>query len=563
MKETVSLLIKSSYQGEGDMLYRQVRHIVTMLEKRNFCEVFLIFDNKEDNFIRQYAESSKNSNILTAEKLRNQGYIDKWEETPSDEKTIRELYERWFGSETTETHTLNNSPMAQPLYAFEITKGKYTLQVDADVMICRRDWTHAYLRDMIESVESGCRVVSVGFNIAHKDSDAKPYTSPMSGEYVPEVRICLFQKDRLLSLRPFPNEIVDGKYRLTWYRSLQKLQHERDMVSLRGGDGRTFYIHPPNDRKKDKNQLYGIMRQVEHNQIPDIQFESVDLVGTEADWKLRPIGIGRWHNLCHVLRTSNLATALYGCEYVTNMNRIEIDITYACNLKCDNCARSCSQAPDIAAMSPKQIEKFVRESIARNIHWDKIGVLGGEPLLHPELQEILNILLSYKHDFSSSTLIEITTNGYGNEVVSQFSRIPKEISVINTRKTTPHQEYFEPFNRAPIDQWKFAFSNYQNCCSTTSDCGFGLNTYGFYPCGVAGSIDRVMGLDIGLKKLPVISEEFNPLKSALCRYCGHFCSRHHIPQELRKKITGTPMSKSWMLAYRNFEQNKPNLTKYG
>lgn len=563
MQDTVSLVIKSSYQGDGEMLYHQVRHIVTMLEKRNFCEILLIFDNKEDNFIRQYAEPSKSSNIAAAEKLIDQEYIDRWEETPSDEKTIRELYWRWFRSETTETHTLNNSPMAQPLYAFEITNGTYTLQADADVIICRRDWTHNYLRDMIEAVESSPRVVSVGFNIAHKYSDTKPYSSPASGEYVPEVRICLFQKERFLSLRPFPNEIVDGKYRLTWYRSLQKLQHERDMVSLRGGDGRTYYIHPPNDRKKNKSYLYGVMRQVEHNQTPEIQFENVDLVGTAADWKLRPTDTGTLHNLWHILRTSNIATSLYGCEYLTNMNRIEIDITYACNLKCDNCARSCSQAPDTAAMSQKQIEIFVKESIANNIYWEKIGVLGGEPLIHPELEEILDILLSYKQNFSPATEMQITTNGYGKKVISQFSKIPKGISLVNTRKTTPRQEHFEPFNRAPIDQWRFVFSNYQNCCSTTSDCGLGLNTYGFYPCGVAGSIDRVMGFDIGLKKLPVRSEELSPLKLTLCKYCGHFCSRHYILPEYRKKLTGTPMSKSWIQAYQNFEQNKLNLTKYG
>ena len=151
------------------------------------------------------------------------------------------------------------------LYAFEITNGMYTLQADADVIICRRDWNHDYLSDMINAVESAENVVSVGFNIAHKTDEFRPYSAPMLGEYVPEVRICLFRKERFLSLRPFPNELLNGKLKLTWYRSLQNLQKKNGLISLRGGDGRTFYIHPQNQVKKDLHFLFGVMEKVERN----------------------------------------------------------------------------------------------------------------------------------------------------------------------------------------------------------------------------------------------------------------------------------------------------------
>lgn len=563
MESTVSLLIKASYQGDGDMLYRQVHHIVTMLEKKSFCEVILVFDSNEGDFIRQYAAPHKQENIDTANLLTNEGYLDRWVVSPSDEKTVRELYQRWYGSETTETHTAKNAPMSQPIFAFEITKGEYTLQADADVLICRRDWNHNYLQDMIDALNSAENVVSVGFNIAHKSNDFKPYSSPCLGEFVPEVRICLFNKERLLALRPFPNEIINGKYALTWYRSLQKLQHDKGMVSLRGGDGRTFYIHPQNDVKKDKSFLYGAMREIEHNHIPDIQFGKVDLIGTPQDWNYRKETDSGFHKLSHLIRASKLAYCLNGPEFPTNLNRIEIDITYDCHLRCRNCARSCSQAPDKdSLMSIQQIKRFVEESIANNVYWENIGLLGGEPFLHPQLKEICSILLEYKSVYSPETPIQITTSGNGKDITSQFSEIPAGVSIINTHKQTPHQSYFEPFNLAPIDQKAFLFSDYRNGCSTTSDCGLGLNKYGYYVCGVGGGIDRVMGFDIGLKHLPFSQEELMMQRSMLCRYCGHFCSRHYIHPENRKILTGEPRSKSWVEAYRKFEQNRPNLTLY-
>lgn len=562
MEYPVSLVIKASFQGEGDMLYRQIRHIVTMLEKRRFCEVILVFDSKINDFIRQYSNSSKEEIIRTAESLVNDGYIDGWIVSPTDEKSVTEIYRRWFGSETTETHSINNSPMTQQLYAFEITKGIYTLQADADVIICRRDWNHDYLNDMIAAIESEKNVVSIGFNIAHKSSGFIPYSSPELGEYVPEVRICLFNKERFLSLRPFPNEIIDGKYKLTWYRAVQKLQKERGLISYRGGDGRTFYIHPQNNIKTDLAYLYGVIKKVEHNQIPEIQFESVDLVGNSEDWGLKPAPTNRFHQLWHIIRASKLGTFFYGCEFPTNLRRIEIDITYDCNLRCRNCARSCSQAPDITSMSPDQIEKFVQESQEHDVIWEIIGVLGGEPMLHPELSEILEVLLNYKEDYSPNTRIEVTTNGYREKVVEAFSKVPAGIFINNTRKQNAHQEKFEPFNLAPVDQWKFYFSDYRNGCSTTSDCGLGLNAYGYYHCGIAGSIDRVMGFDIGLKKLPLTQKELVSQKEILCKYCGHFCSRHYTPENQRPTVIGSPMSRSWINAYRLFNSKKPVLREY-
>jgi hypothetical protein len=286
MTPAVSLIIKASFQG-ANLLDLQIRHIVRMLEHKRFCEVILVFDPTESVFIRQYSQPSKSMVLSIAEKLLHDRIIDKYVVPPTDNPDpIEEINKRWFGIRTAETHTITKAPMYQQLYAFEISRGAYILQTDADVIIGRRDRAHDYLSDMIAATESAQNVVSVGFNIAHRSNDFCPYSTPSIGEYVPEVRICLFQKDRFFSLRPFPNELIDGKFKHTWYRSLHQLQKKDGLVSLRGGDGRTFFIHPQNSMKKDLTFLTSVIRKVEENQIPEIQFDHVDLVGSYNEWDI-------------------------------------------------------------------------------------------------------------------------------------------------------------------------------------------------------------------------------------------------------------------------------------
>lgn len=213
-------------------------------------------------------------------------------------------------------------------------------------------------------------------------------------------------------------------------------------------------------------------------------------------------------------------------------------------------------------MYPAQIERFVNESISNEVQWEIIGVLGGEPMLHQNLDEILVILINYKEDYSPKSIIRITTSGNGKEVKEAIINVPEGVEVNNTNKTGAYQEKFEPFNMAPVDQWKFLFSDYRNGCSTTTDCGLGLNKYGYYPCGPGGSIDRVMGFDIGLKHLPLSHDQILPQMEMICRYCGHFCSRHFIPKEERITIIGNPMSSSWINAYSAYDKKKPVLTDY-
>ena len=94
-------------------------------------------------------------------------------------------------------------------------------------------------------------------------------------------------------------------------------------------------------------------------------------------------------SILNLMRISIPATTAIGPEYRTSHYTIEVDLSFKCNLKCFNCDRSCNQAPDNSNMTVSQIGKFVQESVANKREWYRIRILGGEPMLHPDIFEIL------------------------------------------------------------------------------------------------------------------------------------------------------------------------------
>jgi uncharacterized radical SAM superfamily Fe-S cluster-containing enzyme len=64
---------------------------------------------------------------------------------------------------------------------------------------------------------------------------------------------------------------------------------------------------------------------------------------------------GRW-------RIRRRVTRVLGPQFRRSPDRLELDITYACNLHCFNCNRSCEQARTNDHMSVDQIRHFLAET---------------------------------------------------------------------------------------------------------------------------------------------------------------------------------------------------------
>ena len=244
--------------------------------------------------------------------------------------------------------------------------------------------------------------------------------------------------------------------------------------------------------------------------------------------------------------------------FAPNLHRIEIDITYDCNLKCQSCNRSCTQAPTQAHMRLEQIREFVRESIALERRWEFINVLGGEPTLHPDFHDIVRVLLEdYVDAFSPDTVVQVTSNGFGPTVQRRLGELPRHPRLVVNResfKETTRIPYFTPFNDAPVDDPAFVGAEYHKGCWVTSYCGIGLNHLGYFPCAVAGGIERVVGTGPRVRRLAEVDGAMAEQLDRYCRLCGNFkhyaASRGDFVPRSEKDVFETPVvSETWERLY--------------
>jgi hypothetical protein len=789
-RKTVSLIIKTCPQ-DYETIYANVKHIVKQLSTPDmFAERMISIDTKEKDFIRQYSESGTLAILLQqVERLINEEIVDSYIILPQTK--VGNVNERWFGISSQRAHSSDGVPVTAQLYAFEHARAEYVFQMDSDVLVFRKDLSHSFLEDMVSEMERNEKVISVGFNIC-QSVDHKPYFGFENGGFVPEVRMGLFHKKRLLSLRPLPNSLDrSGRLKLSWYRAIEQKQKTTGYCSIRGGDSRSFYIHPQNYRKTSSDVWTTILDRVESKFIPEVQKNEFDCAGSYYEWTI-PKRNEKIVVVCYVRNTpyakflrmfcsivsqintdwgmiiiddvsdnglpvfidnliqtysekitfiknrvrqgemasiykaihyfvsnqESMIALVYGndavignhifgellrkvefeqtdvvfgkvyqnnilyshypyivnishprlnggnvwqplltfkkylfdalslddlkkretittsvikkimsvpwldtdvlpaimipiiemshnpmqMEFMTyysdgddamqisdishilnkppktpdivskgrksflpNFNKIEIDITYDCNLKCIACNRSCAQATTKEQLSFTDIENFVSESIESGKKWELITILGGEPTLHPAFELIIKYISEeYIEAYSPETIVQIVSNGLTAETRNLLKKVKKFKNVhidYYSFKTSNKVEYFTPFNDAPIDDENFNGADYTKACWVTSYCGIGLNKFGYYGCSVCGGIERVKNKSRGgLKHLKDISlEKFQKQFLNCCCLCGNFKDYadnygNFIPRCEKAPLKEELISKSWEKMYNEYKQ---------
>jgi hypothetical protein len=271
---------------------------------------------------------------------------------------------------------------------------------------------------------------------------------------------------------------------------------------------------------------------------------------------LRPQNLSTTYlSLCHFVDTQKFVTAFTGPLYERTRFEIDLDITYACNLKCFGCNRCCGIAPSNDRLNLEQVRKFIRESTEMRAPWKIIGVAGGEPTLHPDFFQIIEELLAFKRSTSPEVIIALYTNKCGKRVNDVLERVGDGVVVWDSGKKS-NRNVFQAMNLAPKDSTRYRFADFASGCWVTRDCGIVLSPYGYYQCAQAAAIDRVFGFDLGRKSLPALSDPMRDLMQALCGYCGFF--KFLKPRMLDKDF----LSSSWRQACENYQVSKPRLSFY-
>ncbi len=243
-------------------------------------------------------------------------------------------------------------------------------------------------------------------------------------------------------------------------------------------------------------------------------------------------------------------TRVLGPQFRRNRRVIGIALTYACNLRCFNCDESSAQAPADAQMSVEQIQRFVDECKAADYHWDLMEIAGGEPTVHPDFLQIIDILREYRNRNSPKTRIKVLTNGAGEKVQQLAAQVPSDIEVENSSKGGKRQNELRhsTFNLTPAEVPGYENVDYKNGCEYTYRCGTGLGPTGYYHCPVAAGMDRIFEWNIGRQSLPSKDDDMADLAESFCSKCGYFLKQQEYKKALEKQFT----SPAWEQYYDDY-----------
>lgn len=283
-KCSVSLLIKTCAMEAGT-LERQVTHLVRQLESpRVFEERVLVIDSLRDEFTRQHSPADIEGVLRAAHRLQRTGVIDRVIQAPGCGEKTGAVLRSWFGLSCENTHTGKGAPLVAPLWAIEQCSGEYVLQVDSDLLVRRNFRAHDYLEEMIAAIEKSTSAVTASLSVPATANQSFTATKGSGEPWRVEVRGCLLHKARLLSARPFPNSIVEGKLALSWHRSMDKGAQEGRIQSLRGAALSTSFVHPSNELKCSVTNWMLLMDAIERFPVPDVQIGRVDLIDDPLQW---------------------------------------------------------------------------------------------------------------------------------------------------------------------------------------------------------------------------------------------------------------------------------------
>ena len=230
------------------------------------------------------------------------------------------------------------------------------------------------------------------------------------------------------------------------------------------------------------------------------------------------------------------------------MYNIVMDLTYQCNLSCKWCNKLCGtefSSPDF--LSIKTVREYIPEilSYLKSKPQSTLCLAGGEPTLHPQFFEILDLLLLEVRPEIKLPIV-VVTNGVGeaakilDEIKRRFNtassenlevelidtlvnpNVQVELIISKARKLGNLRHH--PIFRAPIDLYphlkEIENDDFYKTCFLRKTCGSVFITpYGVYIClSAAPLISTIFKLGQGLDHFPSPEEEHKQ-GQRFCRYC--------------------------------------------
>jgi hypothetical protein len=200
--------------------------------------------------------------------------------------------------------------------------------------------------------------------------------------------------------------------------------------------------------------------------------------------------------------------------------KIEVDMTYRCNLKCVNCCRLCNREKILHMVDRKEFDLKVKhidflvsqirsknKELIKNIH-----IMGGEPVLSDITYYAIDNLEKLRKDGFKfgmqiiSNLVQSPIDGY-KKYIKNFSKKKNKSKVHRCISICPADKNIKG-----------------RLCLIPSSCGICYNVFGFSMCGEGGSIMQfTQNHKYYLHYLPDSTGDFlkrGNFEKEICSYCS-------------------------------------------
>ena len=212
-------------------------------------------------------------------------------------------------------------------------------------------------------------------------------------------------------------------------------------------------------------------------------------------------------------------------DFTANPIAYQLAVTYRCNSAC----KWCVQHLDVIRwkvdtdLTVEEVRVAARLLKLYGIKIGKLRVTGGEPLVHPNLKELLHAINETWAPRSGWFRI------YSNGKLPVLKGVPGRFSVVpvtSVKKT----DLFTPFNVSPADLGIEPKHGFVRPCVQQLYCGRWFDCFGFTSCGVAGVLGAMLGEDT-YEPLPVMMG-----RPSVCQHCLYSLpkrDRHMVTNKVR------------------------------
>jgi len=199
----------------------------------------------------------------------------------------------------------------------------------------------------------------------------------------------------------------------------------------------------------------------------------------------------------------------------------QIDVTHGCHLSCGNCTRYVGNHRHIARMTLDQVREAIR---SLDGFPGRIGLMGGEPTMHPQFLEILAI---FREEIPDRRRREFWTAGhlwdlYEADILATFDR---DLIAYNdhTQDTGRHQPLAIAIDEI-IDDEELKAELIDNCW-VQQQWSPAINAHGAYFCEVAGAQDAMLNKGANAWKVEAdwwnkTPEQFRDQRDKFCGNCS-------------------------------------------